>query len=274
MKRFEGILICTDLDGTLLNSNRAVSHENREAIEYFKREGGLFTFVTGRPASCVSDIYNAACPNAPFGCFNGGGLYDGEAKRYVWTREISRDVLELAEYVAAHVPGIGIQINTFDHIYFYRENASMVWFREITGVPYLPIENLYDIKEPLAKIVFGDRDPAHIEAAMELLSAHPRAAEFDYVRSEKTLFEILPKDGNKSVVLPRLAEHVGIPMSHLIAVGDYSNDLEMLMAAGIGVAVANALPAVKAVADRVTVSNDEHAIAQIIADIEKGELKV
>ena len=48
MKRFEGILICTDLDGTLLKNDGSISLENREAIEYFKQEGGYFTFVTGR----------------------------------------------------------------------------------------------------------------------------------------------------------------------------------------------------------------------------------
>ncbi len=274
MKRFDGILVCTDLDGTLLSSNKTVSAENVEAIEYFKREGGLFAFVTGRPASCVTDVYRAVRPNAPFGCFNGVGLYDGEAHRYVWTQEISRDVLEQVEYVAARVPGIGIQINTFDNIYFYKENASMERFREITGVPKLPIARCEDVREPLAKIVFGDQNEAHIEQAMALLAAHPRAAEFDYVRSERTLCEILPKGINKGVVLSRLAEHVGVSMSHVVALGDYNNDIEMLRTAGVGVAVANAVPAAREAADRVTVSNDEHAIARVIADIERGEIEL
>lgn len=271
---FDGILICTDLDGTLLGSDRRVSKENREAIEYFKREGGLFTFVTGRPASCVKEIYSAARPNAPFGCFNGGGLYDGEAKRYVWMREIARDVLEQVEYVAEHVPGIGVQINTFENIYFYRENTSMEWFREITGVPKLPVGCVWDVNEPLAKIVFGDRDTSHIERTMELLAAHPLAGEFDYVRSEETLCEILPKGSNKGEVLPRLAEHVGIPMSHVLAMGDYYNDLEMIRAAGVGIAMGNAMPEVKAVADVVTVTNDEHAVARVIEDIEAGRISL
>ena len=48
MGKFDGILICTDLDGTLINSSEKVSKENLDAIEYFKANGGLFTFVTGR----------------------------------------------------------------------------------------------------------------------------------------------------------------------------------------------------------------------------------
>ena len=48
MGKFDGILICTDLDGTLYKNDKTISEKNKAAIEYFKREGGSFTFVTGR----------------------------------------------------------------------------------------------------------------------------------------------------------------------------------------------------------------------------------
>ena len=73
MGKFDGVLLCTDIDGTLLNTNRKVSQENKKALEFFKKEGGLCTFVTGRMPFFVSDIYDAMKPNAPFGCINGGG---------------------------------------------------------------------------------------------------------------------------------------------------------------------------------------------------------
>ena len=57
MGKFDGILICTDLDGTLLRKDKSVSKENIEAIEYFKKEGGLFTFVTGRMPYTSKIIY-------------------------------------------------------------------------------------------------------------------------------------------------------------------------------------------------------------------------
>ena len=80
MKSFEGILICTDLDGTILRDDKTVSEENREAIEYFKSEGGYFTFITGRMPYFAKDIYEMIKPNAPIGCINGGGIYDFEKR--------------------------------------------------------------------------------------------------------------------------------------------------------------------------------------------------
>lgn len=271
MKPFENVLICTDLDGTLLGSDRRVSRENLEAIARFQAGGGYFTFVTGRMPSCITDIYETVRPNAPVGCINGGGIYDGEAKRYIYTRELSRDALELARYALDAFPEIGMQIDTFENIYFCRENESMEWFRKITGVPNLTA-SLDEVDEPFAKLVFGDRNVWRMDALRELLAKHPLASEFDFVRSEKTLYEIMPKGTNKGCALPLLAEHLGIPASRVIALGDYNNDVEMLRTAGVGIAVANAVPEAKAAADRVTVSNDEHAIARVIEELESGEI--
>ena len=273
MGKFDGILICTDLDGTLLRSDKTISRENLEAIEHFKSEGGYFTFITGRMPYFVGDMLEKARPNAPFGCINGGGLYDPWEKRYIWNMPLRRDVMELVSYVDERVEDIGIQVNCFDKLYFSRENETMVWFRRLTGVPNL-VAHYNDVDEPVAKIVFGDMREDRLMRVKELLDSHPRRDDFDYIRSEKSLYEILPKGISKGAVLPRLAEHLGIDMSRTIAVGDYDNDVSMLRAAGVGIAVANATPAARAAADLLTVSNEEHAIAKIISDIESGNIKI
>ena len=63
MKKFEGILFCTDLDGTLYDDNKNVSRKNLEAIEYFKSEGGTFTFITGRVPKTSKSICEIIKPN-------------------------------------------------------------------------------------------------------------------------------------------------------------------------------------------------------------------
>ena len=64
------------------------------------------------------------------------------------------------------------------------------------------------------------------------------------------------------------------PAGKLIAVGDYYNDINMVREAGLGIAVANAAPALKEVADLITVSNDEHALAKIIEDLDSGVIQL
>ena len=78
MGKFDGILLCTDLDATLLNDEHKVSEENIKAIDYFKSEGGMFTFVTGRVPNGARLMLEYVKPNAPVVTFNGAGIYDFE----------------------------------------------------------------------------------------------------------------------------------------------------------------------------------------------------
>ena len=71
MGKFDGILICTDLDGTVLKNDKSISKETLDAIEYFKSEGGRFTVVTGRMPYTSNKICEILKPNAPIGCVKG-----------------------------------------------------------------------------------------------------------------------------------------------------------------------------------------------------------
>ena len=271
MKKFSNILICTDLDGTLLDDEKRISDENIKAIEYFKENGGYFTFVTGRMPFFVKNIYDKIRPNAPFGCINGGGLYDCEKQEYIWNQEMSRDVISVLECVDKELPSVGIQVNTPWHVFFSKESDAMVEFRRVTGLPNLAC-GYNDVTEPFSKIVFAceEHEIAPLEA---LLRSHPMADRFDFIRSERTLFEILPKGINKGMAIKKLAEHLNIDVNGTVAVGDYNNDVAMLEVAGVGVAVENACAEAKSAADYITVSNNKNAIAEIIRDIERGNIR-
>ena len=271
MGKFEGILICTDLDGTLLNSGKEISAGNRAAIEYFKAEGGLFTFVTGRMPSTSVYIYETIQPNAPFGCINGGGLYDYRRQEFLWAAELPREALELVDSVDRELPGIGIQVNTTQAIYFNKYNPAMVRFREVTGLPDIRC-HYREVQEPLAKVVFGEDDEETLFALMRLLHEHPKAGRFDFIRSERNLYEILPKGISKGTAVQKLTELLGLDPAKTIAIGDYDNDVAMIRTAGLGCAVANASAAAKEAADYITVSNDEDAIAVLIEALDRGAI--
>ncbi len=270
MGKFDGILICTDLDGTLYKKDKTVSVENREAIEYFKSEGGYFTFITGRMPNYSMDAYKAAQPNVPFGCVNGGGVYDKVNEKYLWTHGgMDTEVLELVEHIDNTFPTVGIQTVTFENTFFSKENEVQVHFRSVTGLPNLA-RHYKDVKEPIAKIIFAICYEEEMKAVSKALKEHPYADKFDFVRSEKHLYEILPKGVDKGLGIRKLTECLGCDMAKTVAVGDFDNDVGMLKAARYGIAVANCSQKAREAADYVTVSNEEHALAQVIYDIEKG----
>ena len=169
------------------------------------------------------------------------------------------------------LPEIGIQLNTEKEIYFNKDNPTMTWFRQVTGLPMISC-HFEAVQEPVLKVVFGHEEDEQILALRDLLNHHPDAARYDVIRSERTLYEILPKGASKGMVLGKMAELLGISPDKTIAVGDYNNDISMVKAAKVGFAVANAVPEVKAVADYLTVSNDESAIAAIVDMLDRREI--
>ena len=209
----------------------------------------------------------------PFGCVNGGGLYDGKGERYIWTMELAHEAIELARYIDGRFSDVGIQLCCFDRTLFARQNGVTEAFRQITGLPNLECD-FDEMTEPLAKIIFCT-EPGEPQLAIEnALKEHALYDRFDFVRSEARLFEILPKGVHKGLALGKLAEHLGIDMSRTVAIGDYDNDAAMLKAAGCGIAVSNASKSALEAADMVTVSNEEHAIARVIYDIRDQKIKL
>ncbi|MBR5152063.1 MAG: Cof-type HAD-IIB family hydrolase [Clostridia bacterium] len=268
MKKFEGILFATDLDGTLLRKDKTISPENKEAISYFMEEGGIFTFITGRIPMGAAPILNQFTPNAPFGCINGGGIYDHRTEEMLWFLPLDKSVIELVKTVDESIPQMGIEVNLADKIYFCKKSRSTEKHRTDEKFPDLTC-HYTEVTEPIAKILFAG-DEEYMEPVANLLQSHPRANEFDFIRSDKEYYEILPKGATKGNLLLHLAELLHMDPARTIAAGDNDNDVSLLEMAGLGFAVSNASPAAKAAANHITVSNEEHAIRKIIEDLDAG----
>ena len=270
MGKFDGILICTDLDGTLLRKDKSVSDENKKAIEYFKSEGGLFTFVTGRMPYYVDDIIKKVEPNIAFGCVNGGGVYDHIREEYLWKSDMSENIMELVRCIDKKFPEVGIQVCTYEKTYFVKNNDVTARFRVETGLPNYTC-HYEDVKEGIAKIIFCSDSNDELLEIEETLYNHPLSGEFEFVRSARTLYEILPKGITKGTSITKLCETIGIDNEKTIAIGDYNNDIPMFSSAKVGIAVSNACKEALEAAEFVTVSNEEHAIAKLIYDLENGK---
>jgi hypothetical protein len=271
MGKFDGMLLCTDLDDTLLTDNKQVSEKNRKAIDYFKSEGGLFTFSTGRVPMGARLILEYVVPNAPIVCFNGGGIYDFSENKMLWSRKLDSDAISAVEYVDRRLDFVGIEICTEEKIYFSKINAKV---REHQVLEKLPDNDLdyHDIPEVWQKVLFMTEEH-ELNTVRRTISESPFADKYTFVQSSPWYYELLPKNSTKGDGLIQLGELCGIDRSRIIAVGDNENDLEMVKIAGVGIAVENAIPIVKSSADYITADNNSDAIAKVIYDLENGIIK-
>lgn len=271
MGKFDGMLLCTDLDDTLLTDNKQVSEKNRKAIDYFKSEGGLFTFSTGRVPMGARLILEYVVPNAPIVCFNGGGIYDFSENKMLWSRKLDSDAISAVEYVDRRLDFVGIEICTEEKIYFSKINAKV---REHQVLEKLPDNDLdyHDIPEVWQKVLFMTEEH-ELNIVRRTISESPFADKYTFVQSSPWYYELLPKNSTKGDGLIQLGELCGIDRSRIIAVGDNENDLEMVKMAGVGIAVENAIPIVKNSADYITADNNSDAIAKVIYDLENGIIK-
>ncbi len=268
MGKFDGILLCSDLDETLLDDEKNVSQKNIDAIEYFKQNGGIFTFITGRTHRGISGALAQVEPNTIIGCLNGGALYDHKLQKTVMEVELSKRYVEILDFLDKGYPNIGFEVITHQKSWICKDNPLVTRHISIENLPRLECD-YRDVPGSLGKILLiGEIE--HIDEIIPAIAKLGYDDTFDFVRSTRHYYEILPKGANKGNLLKQIAKHNGIDMSRTIACGDNDNDLQMLEFAGCGFAVANATQNAKKAAHRITVSNNESAIAQIINDLDKG----
>lgn len=264
--KFDGILLCTDLDDTLLKDDKSVSKENMKAIEYFKNNGGTFTFITGRTFRGAKHIIEKINPNAPIGCLNGGSIYDHKNKKNLMEIELDKSAAEVIDLVIAQFPSLGVEVVTHEHNYFCKRN-----FRtdEHQRLEFLPDKSgdYHTIQGKWAKILLIDEKNV-IDKLIPYIHTLKPSKRFEFVRSTDYYYEILPPAASKGNLLKELAKLTGA--NKTVAVGDNENDVSMIAEAQLGIAVANAVQKAKDAANFVTVSNMEHAIAQIICNLDNG----
>lgn len=268
MGKFDGILFCTDLDDTLLDKEKNVSKENLEAIEYFKNNGGTFTFVTGRTHLGIGAVLRQVEPNTVIGTLNGGAIYDHKKNKNIMEIEIGEGFVELLEFIDKEFPDIGFEVMCHDNCWICKQNDIVIRHINHEKLPLITCD-YHNVPGKRGKVLIVG-ETHRIDALIPELKKQKNAKDFDFVRSTRHYYEILPKGSNKGNLLKEIAKINGIDISKTIAVGDNDNDLKMLEYAGCGFAVENATDSAKKAADRITVSNLESAIATIIKELDEG----
>lgn len=237
---FDGVLICTDIDGTLTHDGK-VPEENLRYIEYFMANGGLFTVSTGRYAQFIVENNFGFVPNTYTVVVNGTVISSLDEKEIIYDVKLPRDfAAEIVDYAKSEWNG-------------FRYRACDILHQE--NILDAPVE--YDAN----KLVFITEDePTALEMLCKL--QHRYDGLIHVSRSWATGVEVIAYGSGKGACVKKLKELTNSKL--LICVGDFENDIDMIKAADIGYAVANATDDVKSIADRITVSNDKAAIAAII----------
>lgn len=262
MAKFDGLLLCTDLDDTLLTDDKRVSEENIAALQYFMENGGLFTFATGRVPEGARLMLQYIVPNAPMVCFNGGAIYDYASEKFIWQAELNDRAEGAIAYVEKNFPPAGIEVCTDSQVYFCRTNRIVEEHKRMENFPDND-RDYHDIHETWRKVMFMVEEK-DIEPLKNVIAESPYANDFTYMRSSPWYYELLPKGATKGAGMLRLAKLLGIRPENTIGMGDNENDLSLVQDAGLGIAVANAADCIKKAATMLTVDNNSHAISAVV----------
>ena len=261
MGKFDGVLLASDYDGTLYDSRGVITGEVRAAIRYFTERGGRFTVCTGRS----KQGFHAWSPdyiNAPVLLANGAVAYDYGADRVVFSDGVSAESLPVFEAFARRFPGMCVEFYTDD----FRSFALCPDERTIAhfaaqDIVWTELRSLSELPFPVVKIMIGAGERT-FEAQDYLRNADLMGVRF--IPCEGSFIELLSRTSGKGAGLLRLADSLGVPHANAFAVGDGSNDVDMLRDAALGFVPANGEPLALAAADRVVRSNDEGAVAHVI----------
>ncbi len=263
MGKFDGFLICSDVDSTLTYEAGKVSDENAKAIKYFQDEGGLFTLATGRAPSFMEHFSDKLRINAPIVSFNGTLLFDTEKDEIIksWPMDKAA-VYEVFKYLQKTYPQIwhySFGVNTSINAQYEAKNHTAD-----DGT----LDELFDtFPNEMYKVLTVQSEDLTLEIKKDLINRFGNKLQF--YRSWNEGLEYVSLESGKGIAVEHLRKHLNGKIHTTVGVGDYENDITLIEYADIGYAVDNALDSVKAVADRVTVKNTENAIAAVINDLER-----
>jgi Cof subfamily protein (haloacid dehalogenase superfamily) len=262
MGKFDGYLLVSDLDGTLLNRASRVPASNARAISYFVKNGGKFSIATGRTELTCLPLVKKLPINAPLILYNGSLIYDLADRKQIWTNFLDRGVAEqIVKLVLAKFPRFCVEIYGGGPVCLVNPNGIMDEQIIKEKQPY-QLAELRAFPAPWLKIVFAAPNSELQELARFL--AENLLFNIRQMFSGPNYYEILPPNSSKGICLENLMTITGISRSKVIAIGDYYNDLDLIVKAGMGVTVANAPEEIKARAALTVCDNNDGAVAELI----------
>lgn len=261
-------LVALDLDDTILRRDLTCSPRVKEAIQAVKEAGVLVTLATGRMFQSTLPYAQELGITLPLICYQGALVQDPVSKEVIFHRPVP---LEMARQVIQRVRRWSLHINAYvdDELYVEKASPEAERYVQIARVPLHVVGDFLSfLTAPPTKLVIVSEEATIDRAMQELRAVFGQSL---YITKSLPMFcEIAHPGCNKGVALSMLASHLGVSREETIALGDGLNDLEMIQWAGLGIAMGNAPPEVKAAAQRVTGTVQEDGAAQVLEDIFLG----
>jgi Cof subfamily protein (haloacid dehalogenase superfamily) len=256
-------LVALDLDQTVFGMDLVVRPRVQAVIARIKELGTIVTVATGRDPKLAARFARDLGVTAPIVSAQGACIYDHQNDQVLHDVRLRADLVpRILEAAERH--GWNIHFEAFDQAYLpAHSNHPPILFELMRYTRWARVGNLlHDMPESPHKLILtlnAVEDGTRVRAELKALLGE----ELTILASHTHLLEGLPPGADKGHGLAWLAQHLGIAQQHVFAIGDSEADVPMLEWAGVGVAMGNAPPVVKAAADWVapTLEEDGAAIA-------------
>lgn len=255
-------LAAIDLDGTLLGSDHAVSPGNAAAVRRAASTGAKIVLASGRQWRTIDAFAGqlGLPPEAPIIAYNGAMIRTHGGETWFHKPLPAQASQTIVHYCVAN----GYHLNLYhdDTLYVQNDTPWGRLYRERTGtVPHITDLTQFDGKKP-TKLLLIDT----LETTNRLLIRFQ--AEFGpslYItKTEDEFLEFMDPDISKGVALAQTAERLGLTAAQCVAFGDSYNDLSMVEWAGMGIAMENARPELKGVAQRIAPTADADGVGVML----------
>jgi Cof subfamily protein (haloacid dehalogenase superfamily) len=261
-------LLAMDLDGTLVGPDLIISARNRAAIREARDRGVFVTLATGRMLRSTLPFARRLSLETPVICYQGAMVAEPVTGEVLLHRTVplalAREVVELAEERAWHIHYYVDDVMYVDEMRpQVAEYTSIVTDAMPRAVGNLCafLDRLPNGSEPTKLLIIGDQ----AATTATLSELRERFSTRLYItRSLPTFAEVANRECSKGAALAWLAGRLGVAQADTVAIGDGLNDLEMVLWAGTGAAVGNAVPELKAAADYQASTVDRDAVAEVI----------